>query len=255
MSLKSPVGEYAKSERETFDYFKNRIRNAKPPFFGTYYFYSTHFPYYDNGPKYQLKTDTTSALNRYLNALNMADHLIEELFQELKSMGELEKTIVVILGDHGEGFGKTPQQRLHNHHHSNEVQQTPMVIWQPHLFLSQKIETATSHVDVAPTILNAIKPHFDLQLFQGEAIQRSKNQNRKYIFVINSDDKLTTISQQNQKMIMNFTTDFCGFYNLKTDPKEEKIQECAQGSEQFKAMLSYRKYQIQLLNNLHFKGK
>ena len=70
-----------------------------------------HWPYYeymeshirkDLKDKYRLKLGTPVA---YLNALRLADQQVGRLLEKLKLDGHLENSIVVILSDHGEGFG------------------------------------------------------------------------------------------------------------------------------------------------------
>jgi len=44
--------------------------------------------------------------NRYLNAVKYTDYFLSQLFDEFRKRGLLEKTVFIILGDHGEAFGE-----------------------------------------------------------------------------------------------------------------------------------------------------
>lgn len=89
--------------------------------------------------------------NRYLNALHHSDSLVGRLLEDLRRSGELENTIVIVTGDHGQEFGE------HGHwgHTSNFA---PVQVRVPFLMSGPGIEPGretrpTSHLDVACTLL------------------------------------------------------------------------------------------------------
>ena len=94
------------------------------PFFATVVFQASHYPYqqgFDVPAKFT-PSDLTEEewgslsffeyppaltkrlLNRYYNGLNYDDTMIEKIIEHLRASGELERTIIIILGDHGEMF-------------------------------------------------------------------------------------------------------------------------------------------------------
>ena len=89
--------------------------------------------------------------NRYLNSVYDADHSLGRMLAALQATGELDNTIIVITGDHGEEFFE------HGHwgHTSNFTRtqsQVAMVMSGPGV--PRGVETRpTSHVDVVPTVL------------------------------------------------------------------------------------------------------
>ena len=91
--------------------------------------------------------------NRYKNALHYVDSVAGLMLDALRASGELDHTIVLITGDHGEEFAE------HGHwgHTSNfalEQVAVPLVLRGPGI--TPGVETRpTSHVDVAATLLEA----------------------------------------------------------------------------------------------------
>ncbi|MEO6710245.1 MAG: sulfatase-like hydrolase/transferase, partial [Planctomycetota bacterium] len=91
--------------------------------------------------------------NRYKNALHYVDSVAGSMLDALESSGQLENTIVLVTGDHGEEFAE------HGHwgHTSNfapEQVEVPLLLRGPGIAVG--VETRpTSHVDVAATLLEA----------------------------------------------------------------------------------------------------
>lgn len=89
--------------------------------------------------------------NRYRNALRFVDGVAADLLEELRASGELEDTLVVVTGDHGEEF----QESGFWGHTSNF---TPEQIDVPFFLLGHGVEPGverrpTTHNDLAPTVL------------------------------------------------------------------------------------------------------
>ena len=91
--------------------------------------------------------------NRYKNALHYVDSIAGDMLEALQRSGALDNTIVVITGDHGEDFAE------HGHwgHTSNftpEQVRVPMILRGPGIAVGVE-RRPTSHIDVAPTLLEA----------------------------------------------------------------------------------------------------
>lgn len=89
--------------------------------------------------------------NRYLNACRHLDTQFARVLDALRESGRLERTIVVLTGDHGEEF----MERGHWGHNSafNDDQlRVPLVLWVPGL-PPREVTRLTSHVDLPATLL------------------------------------------------------------------------------------------------------
>nr|MBA3686254.1 sulfatase-like hydrolase/transferase [Planctomycetota bacterium] len=92
--------------------------------------------------------------NRYRNSLGYVDAQIARVIAALEARGILDRTVVVITGDHGEEFGESG----HFTHNSafDRWQIRPLMVAHVPGLASGSITTPTSHIDVPATILAAI---------------------------------------------------------------------------------------------------
>lgn len=147
---------------EIVDFLKTRDRSR--PFFVYMFFESTHYRYYfpeeEAVREPYLKDMKYAALgggdpqllhNRYLNAAHHLDTQIARILAGLVEAGNLEDTIVIITGDHGEEFMEKGR-RGHNSEFHDEQVHVPLVLWVPG-DSPHRVDSLTSHVDIAPTLL------------------------------------------------------------------------------------------------------
>ena len=94
--------------------------------------------------------------NRYLNSVRYVDTLAGEAIEAARARGLLEDTVLLVTSDHGQEFN---DQRLnywgHNSNFSRFQTQVPLFIRWPGEAPSVQ-EHATSHFDVAPTLLHRV---------------------------------------------------------------------------------------------------
>ena len=64
----------------------------------------THYPYFVRGGVESFPGVTDESFNRYLTALRHGDAAFGDLMGALERAGELDDTLVIVLGDHGEAF-------------------------------------------------------------------------------------------------------------------------------------------------------
>lgn len=94
------------------------------------------------------------AVNEYDNQIHRVDGLIRRLLGSLDEEGELDRTLVIVTSDHGEGLG---QHGYYSHglHLYEEQVRVPLIVkpsaareWTP-----RRIRDAVSLLDVVPTVL------------------------------------------------------------------------------------------------------
>jgi len=152
-------------DRCTFDEMEQWIA-ARPdaPFFAMVWTFQSHFDYFPGtaDPLPALRPgefggDPRRADNkrRYLAALRETDQQIGELLDFLQSNGLAESTLVVIVGDHGESFDDHGQFGHGGSLYESAVR-VPLFLINPHLSPRREFERATSHIDLAPTIADAL---------------------------------------------------------------------------------------------------
>ena len=132
------------------------------------FFYVTHYNYYHPDEfevftpsmpsdfsvhDFDLRGKRDRLLNRYKNAAHYLDHLVTRVIDRLRERGELERTIIVITGDHGEEFFERGRFG-HSMALNNYQTRVPLILRIPG---TPSIRyTVTSHADVAPTVLAAL---------------------------------------------------------------------------------------------------
>jgi lipoteichoic acid synthase len=194
------------------------IRTDKDrPFFAMMWTYQTHYPYFFEGKEKDYKTGDAS-LNKYLNALNHSDEVFGQMMSQLKKEKLLESTLVVVVGDHGEAFGRHGQIS-HGRMIYEENLHVPCMMINP-AFKNTKNAEVAGMVDVAPTIMNVLGLE-QPQEWQGESLLAEKQNKRAYFFAPWSDF-LFGYREGNQKYIYNATKNITEIYDLSEDPEEQE---------------------------------
>ncbi|MFZ0829063.1 MAG: sulfatase-like hydrolase/transferase [Verrucomicrobiia bacterium] len=137
------------------------------PFFGFIFFDASHQPYehppedsiYDGAKSgeinyLQLAVSPAGAQalkGSYLNSLHYIDRQIGRVVKALQDRGEYERTIIVVVGDHGEEFGELGHCG-HGSSFNHFQTQTFAVLHLPGE-APRVIEHVTSHVDFMPSVL------------------------------------------------------------------------------------------------------
>lgn len=132
------------------------------PFFTWIHYYDPHDPY---EPPEPFRAEYSG--RPYDGEIAYADSLVGQVLDVLKKRGMLEKTVIVITGDHGEGLGQH-----HELNHAMFIYDTtlhvPLIMKLPGN-TSGEIEQTVQHVDIVPTLLDLLgieKP----QTLQGRSL-------------------------------------------------------------------------------------
>jgi len=217
-------GRYVgRDEIQTVDFFIKRLKKAREPFLGIYISFVAPLPYFDYGPNYRIMEDDGRAITRYYNNLYLLDNMIKRIYEHLKENGLLERTILVIVGDHGQAFGQHhPDNYMHHKYSYNENLETPAFIYQPILFKPKTFETPTSHIDILPTILDGMRIPYNPLLFDGESLFYHRL-SRRYIFFYGYEKTISSLDTQNLIKVQYSLKKRIGWaFDLRSDP-EEKI--------------------------------
>ncbi len=95
-----------------------------------------------------------TAAHRYARLVEAEDHLLGALLAALAQHGRAERAIVVVAGDHGEGFGDRGV-RQHDNNYFEEGLRVPLVFVGPGI-PSRELAGNASLVDVTPTLLGRL---------------------------------------------------------------------------------------------------
>lgn len=174
-TLGKTVSERDEKITEEFKEFIVKVKKQPKPFFGFLFYDGAHsycsypititpfLPMIQNCNRSELTaaTDPTPYFNRYKNALFLIDLQIQQVLTALKKQKLLDKTVVMITGDHGEQFNEGGRGLWGHSSDFNRYQvQTPLVVYWPGR-PAKTVTYPTSHYNIAPTMMR------DLLGYQG----------------------------------------------------------------------------------------
>jgi membrane-anchored protein YejM (alkaline phosphatase superfamily) len=222
------LGHYiARDEIETVDFFIRRLSKSKEPFLGIYISFAAHFPYFDYGDDYRIMEDDGRLISRYYNNLNLLDHMIKRVYDHLKEQGLLGRTILVIVGDHGQAFGQHHSNNFMHYRYSyNENLETPAILYQPALFKPKVIGSPTSHTDILPTLLDAMRIPFPPVALDGESLFKHQLK-RSPLFFYGYEESISSLDSDLIKVQYSLKKKTCSAFDLKLDPGEENPLDCS----------------------------
>ena len=123
------------------------------PFFLMLWNTETHRPYTWAGMPDEVRSRPD--YDRYLAAVERGDQLLGRLRDGLAARGVLDDTVLVVVGDHGEAFGRAP--RTWHWNHASQVFEDEVHV--PFVFIHPALRAATvsmpcTHADLFPTLLD-----------------------------------------------------------------------------------------------------
>lgn len=144
-----------RADRETFDRLKERVRQANREnrrFLYSFNPQGTHGPW----PGVEGLTNEIAACQAGIGVYQHVDSMLGELLAQLRAAGRLERTLVLALGDHG--LRTRREFPPFNGGTLDDITfRVPSVLWAPSaLDTTYDISWVTSHIDVAPSLLDLL---------------------------------------------------------------------------------------------------
>jgi len=126
------------------------LDERRAPWFLWVHCYDPHDPY---EPPEPFKTKYST--NPYDGEVAYVDHAIKELFRYLEDNNLFENTVIVFTGDHGESLGQHGEV-THGYLAYNSTIWIPLFVFVPGM-KPQTVHQNVSHIDLFPTICDALK--------------------------------------------------------------------------------------------------
>ena len=238
--------DYAANEPQAVSFFLDKIGQLHTPFVAVYWSNVTHYPYLDYGQP-RVFADVSSPTLRYFNNLRLADNQIERIYQYLETNKLLADTVLVIVSDHGDGFGVNPGDWAHGAALYQDQIHVPALFYQPALFKPRVITDLTSNVDILPTLLDALGADYNKSLVQGESLWAG-SERHKYVFVYGNEYELAIIDKHNWKTQIDFIEGKCVFHDLNKDPAEKIVDNCSDNFAET-ALIKFHNFQSLILTS------
>ena len=115
-------------------------------------------------------SDLERMRNRYRNSCHFTDDQIGRVLRDLEARGGFQSTIVIVVGDHGEEFqerGQTAHSATLNDYQGRTVLWMHLPDQERHLV---DVSVPTMHVDIVPTLLEALGFSEDFLYTQGRSL-------------------------------------------------------------------------------------
>lgn len=223
----TPLTSWGVEDRCMFDGILSFIaREPARPFFIMGWTQQTHHPY-EPAPSVPLlelvrePVEDRYELNRYLNVLRETDRHLGRLFESIRGAGLDQRTMVVVVGDHGQAFGY-PHEGSYTQGRTiyEEDVHVPLIIWHPRRYETGVRSNAIGGlVDLAPTIAEfaGLPPAAD---WQGRSLIDGRHFPRAYFYVAEDHFRLG-VRQDRWKYIYDLREGVEELYDLERDPDEQ----------------------------------
>jgi arylsulfatase A-like enzyme/Tfp pilus assembly protein PilF len=142
--------EQERSGRETVARAMRWIASGGHPWFAWVHVYEPHFPY---APPEPFKSRFADA--PYLGDVAAADAALAPLIDPIVAQRRTGQTLVVLTGDHGESLGEH-EEATHGIFAYEATLRVPLIVFHPSRSQARVVSEPARHVDVLPTILDAL---------------------------------------------------------------------------------------------------
>ncbi|EGQ7964065.1 TPA: DUF3413 domain-containing protein [Vibrio vulnificus] len=162
-------------------------------------------------------TDPTPFFNRYKTSVRYVDSMATKVLDKLKESGDLENTVVIITGDHGQEMNDNKLNFWgHNSNFTDAQVNVPFAIFGPGVDAAKiqwSTEALTSHQDVVPTLMkhylgvtNDVKDYSVGEDLLGDAVKRDWIISSNYSgYAIITEDNILEVNGGGQYQFMDKT--------------------------------------------------
>lgn len=124
--------------------------NVDRPFFVWLHYWDAHLPHHPPPPYSEL-----FAHDLYQGEIAYADHSLGTILEFLKRSGVWDRTVVVVVGDHGEGMGEHDED-THSMLAYNTTIRVPFLMRVPERFTGLVVDQPVGSVDIVPTLVDLL---------------------------------------------------------------------------------------------------
>jgi arylsulfatase A-like enzyme len=128
------------------------------PFFLFVNYMDAHAPYLPPAPfatRFTSAPLASSSMDAYDAALASLDARIADVVARLTALGVYDNTLLILVGDHGEGFGEHGDVEHPSSLYANQIR-VPLIIKWPHQTTGAVVDDLVSDVDMLPTVMAAL---------------------------------------------------------------------------------------------------
>ncbi len=192
------------------------------------HYYEPHSSYaiHEGTPRF---SDSTDDIDLYDHEILYADKHVGELIEYLQTYEHADRTVIILGGDHGEGFPSDRGKRTHGYGLFEEQTHVPFVVWAPGA-KPRRVETPVGLVDIIPTFCNAAG--IDQQGLEGSSLipflfDEDYEELDRRVFMENNKGKVIkqitkALVGVRWKYIYDYTNGLEYLFDLENDPGEKE---------------------------------
>ena len=124
--------------------------HAQRPFFAWIHYWDAHQPHHPPAPFDQIFNH-----DLYQGEIAYVDQSLGAILKELEQAGVDDRTVIVVVGDHGEGLGEHLED-THSMLAYNATLHVPLIVRVPGLNPGVRIRQTVGTVDIVPTVLDLL---------------------------------------------------------------------------------------------------
>ena len=189
------------------------------PFVAAYLTNATHHPYGVPSDFERRRYVEPRELNDYLNAVAYEDGFLDKLVQQYKDQGLWDRTVFLVVGDHGEAF-REHGLRVHDNVMYQEVLQVPLVFRIPNR-PAERLPGPFNQLSIVPTLLDAVG--FDVASGGYAAPSMLQEPGNAEVFATCfRTEHCGAVVWGDYKLIHHFGERPAELYNLADDPQERE---------------------------------
>ncbi len=193
------------------------MQGVEGPFMATLLTLTPHHDYQAPRRFGRLPFDQDDEFNRYLNSVHYVDNFLRVLVEQMVSRGLMENTMLVVVGDHGEGFGEHGR-RQHDSVIYEEGLHVPLVIARPGVKEKVSIPWGVTHLDLLPTVVDLLG--YELEgTYPGTSMLRL-NEERPLPSHCWYERSCLSIVEGDQKFVHHYGIQPDEWFDLTADPGE-----------------------------------
>jgi hypothetical protein len=196
-------------------------RHSDTPFLAVVLTSATHFPYRlpEAIAARSKEAPARSSWDRYTRLVEAEDDMLADVIDGLSARGLLDNTIVVALGDHGEGFGEQGV-RQHDTNFFDEGLRVPLVIAGPGVTPRTATQPANL-LDLLPTLLEALGLPYEKSALPGQSFLAQDPPPAPKLFSCWIDSRCRGYVEGTRKVVYVPVRDEAFAFDLAADPSEK----------------------------------
>jgi lipoteichoic acid synthase len=189
------------------------------PFIAVYLTNASHHPYATPRRWPRQTFATRRPYDNYLNALAYVDDVMGKLLDQYRAAGLFERTLFVVLGDHGEGFDEHGMS-THDNILYEEGVRIPLLVRAPAgQARPARVSGPVNQLALVPTVLDVLGLAAEGGSYAAASIYEQADQTPLHLACFRNAHCLASL-RSGHKLIYNYGDRPAQLFDLRTDPRE-----------------------------------